>query len=136
MIKDVEVSAFSECFLLLIYLFLLPKSLFPTQNKPFICNDGIQCTTEDDHCNNITTCRDGSDEKQCYWSVHEWYHKDDLYYNSGRKQLKLANIKHFQFDFISDNVTCPAGYFECPESRHCMPIFLRCNSEYKIQMNF
>ena len=47
--------------------------------------------------------------------------------HSGRLLISLVNDTDFDVEQISENIKCPSTHFECPVSRNCMPVFLRCN---------
>ena len=47
----------------------------------------------------------------------------------GRLLVSLVNDTSFHKQVISDDFVCPPTYFECPLTKFCMPIFLRCNGK-------
>ena len=57
---------------------------------------------------------------------------DDLVPHPGRLLVSLVNDTHFEVDDMSENLKCPSTHFECPVSRNCMPLFLRCNGRISL----
>ena len=48
-----------------------------------------------------------------------------------RKIFHLESDTRFTFDNMTSGDPCPDSHFECPESTHCLPVYLRCNGLYQ-----
>lgn len=57
----------------------------------FECRNEQGCTTQDQICNGVTDCKDGSDEFACSEGVVT--HVDRVFINSARTQLTLPNVR-------------------------------------------
>ena len=98
------------------------------QDRDDFCLDGKQCIKASDKCNSYVECRDNSDEKLCIVRSEEAdFFKTN--YTEGRKLIYLVSDTDFTYKMYPANVECPDGYFECPYSKHCLPVYLRCNGK-------
>ena len=49
---------------------------------------------------------------------------------SGRLLVNLVNDTFFETESMEADVHCPNSHFECPVTKYCLPVFLRCNGKH------
>ena len=94
----------------------------------FQCKNG-QCLSYAQRCDRTRDCWDGSDEEACPLPrARDEY--DFVYQNKVRAPsvIEFTPSGTYTRRPLSSSDDCPRGYFRCPSSVHCLPIYLRCNS--------
>ena len=99
------------------------------KSKQFQCTNR-QCVSFSDKCDYKVDCIDGSDEDNCLsvsMRLLSGYSFVFLCKKAAPFILTYTRSGAYEQRRISSSEPCPESHFRCPNSKNCLPVYLRCN---------
>ena len=92
----------------------------------YTCNNG-QCIPLTKVCDRKKDCWDSSDENCKDFSMHNKHNFIFLKRKSAPSVITYKEGDVYTQTQVGSFRPCPQYYFQCPQSKNCLPVYLRCN---------